>query len=190
MNPKLVFQGFKWLLGAARIQSPLRRDVLIVEDIVNDAELIQSIVRNQGYTPHVQATFNGALLALKDRKWHRILLDLNLGKPVKRDGVEIMEGTIFAEEAVRALPNVRIVFVTGNASALDGNKGSAKFPCVIKGTDFTLLDSALSSVLSNGEQLQEIRAARLFWLVLILCLCSGVAAHLACVYNLWAKIIP
>lgn len=190
MNPKLIFEAFKWLLGAAKIASPVRRDVLIVEDIPNDAELIQSIVRNQGYIPHIRTTFNTALLALKDRQWYRILLDLNLGRPVIRDGMDVMEGSVFAEMAVKEVPGVKIVFVTGNASALDGNKGSAKFPCVIKGTDFTLLDNALSSVLSNGEQAQELRAWRLFWLVLFLCLVSGFAGHIACSADLWKKLFP
>ena len=78
MNPKLIFEAFKWILGAAKISSPVSRAVLIVEDIPNDAELIQSIVRNQGYTPQVCTSLNSALLALKNRNWHRILLDLNL----------------------------------------------------------------------------------------------------------------
>lgn len=184
MNILTIFTTFKTLLVTAKIQKPANRDILIVEDIANDAELIQSIVRNQGYTPHVRTSLNGALLALNSRPWHKILVDLNLGRSVIQDGMEIMEGTIFAEEAMRVNPKVKIIFVTGNASKLDGNRSTAKFPCIIKGSDFTQLDNSLSSVLSNGEHAAELRLWRLFWFVIALCSLSVGVGYVIGKYDL------
>lgn len=185
MTPRFAFNLFKWLLRAVNIKPPSRRDVLIVEDIPNDAELIQSIVRSQGYTPYVCSTMNAALLMLNSRPWFRILLDLNLGRSIKKDGVEIMEGTIFAEEAIRTNPHIKIVFVTGHASALDGSPSSAKFPCIVKGTDFSMLDNALASVLSNGEQALDLRLWKLFLLFLFCCACSFGAGFAVMKYKLF-----
>ena len=178
MDFKLLLKFFAWLLGAVRVAAPARRSVLIIEDIKNDADLIESIVRSQGYVPYICSTFNSALLKLKDRDWHRVLLDLNLGKPVMRDGVEIMEGTIFAEEAVAACPNIKIVFVTGHASSLLGNSTSSRYPCIVKGHDFGKLENAILAVLSSDEYASDLRMQRLFWFVALLCIASFLVGSL------------
>ena len=179
MDVKLLFRFFAWLLGVAHVAVPVRKSILIIEDIKNDADLIESIVRGQGYIPYICTTLNSALLKLKDRDWHRVLLDLNLGKPVMRDGVEIMEGTIFAEEAVAVCPNVKIVFVTGHASSLLGNSTSSRYPCIVKGHDFGKLESAIVSVLSSDEYASDLRMQRLFWFVALLCVMSFLIGGLA-----------
>ncbi len=176
MSPRFLFGIFKWLLGAANVESPIVRDVLIVEDVANDAELIGMICQKRGYRTKICNTLNDALIALKDRSWHRILLDMNLGRAVTRGGAVIMEGTIFIEECMKVRPHSQIVIVTGHAASC---AGSQEFPLIVKGTDNAKFDNAVTAVLSDGgEYAQEMKKWKLFLFVCLLCLVSALVGML------------
>lgn len=171
MSLNLIFKVFSWLLGAAKIEQPKRKHVLIIEDEPTDAELLQMIVEKHGYTAHVCSTLNTALLALKDREWHRIYVDKNLGRTVTINQVQVLEGDIFTDEALAAVPSVKIVYVTGQTVSLVGT--GLQFPCVLKGVGGAKFDHAIAATLASDDRPQELKRWKLFTYCVLLCLISA-----------------
>ena len=179
MNAKVLFDLFRWLLEATHVQPPASRDVLVVEDNANDAELLSMICVKRGYIPRVVTNLNSALINLKDRDWHRVFVDMNLGKPTSRAGITILEGVVFTEEAMKVVPGVKIVYVTGHASAMEGNSESVQFPCVVKGVDSARFDKAITATLASDDRPREIMQWKLFLFVILCCLVSALAGMMS-----------
>lgn len=186
MTIRILFDWFKLLLGATSVMSPVRRDVLIVEDVDTDARLIQWICEKQGYLTLVCPTLNSALVALESRDWFCMMVDMNLGQPqTLPDGTVIMQGSVFIEEVLKVRPRAKIVIVTGHAGSL---KGSQQFPLICKGSDHAKFDNAISLVLSGDGRAQEMMKVRLFMFVCLLSIASCLIGALAERWN-WFPIL-
>jgi two-component SAPR family response regulator len=172
MSIKILFDAFKYLLSAANIEQPKVKAVMIVENNTGDAELLSMVCVQHGYIPHVFLTLNLALVGLKDRLWHRVLVDFHLGN-------SITDGLVFARQAKEALPRINLVFVTAHAGDLEGHDEMIEFPLVLKGHNPVRFDRAIASVLASDDRPQELKRWKLFLLCGLLCFASCMIGALA-----------
>jgi len=120
------------------------KDILLVDDCVDQLHLLSLILESQGFD--VTAASNGfkALEQLKNYEYRMMITDFNMPE---------MNGIELATRVRKQHPGTRVVLVTADASQaiIDGDVGAGIFEIFFKPIDFRRLVATIRSSLSKLE---------------------------------------
>lgn len=123
-------------------------DILICEDDQDVARLLNLLLEREGLSGDIAHTARAAKLALKNRHYNALLLDLNLPDA---DGLELLK-TLRETDATRLLP---VIIVSGRDDPGERNRPGGNMPVVdwlCKPIDPAKLSKALIHALRNHQR--------------------------------------